>query len=108
MKISRGDIWLTNFDPTVGSEIAYTRPALIISHSGYNAIADTVTVIPISTGRYIKSFHVQLKKLRKDSHAVVPQIRSASKKRFIKKIGKATDVELNEVKEKLIRYLDIK
>ena len=108
MKIDRGDIWLVNLDPVVGSEIAKTRPALVISHSGYNAIAETVTIIPISTGRYIRSFHVFMKKLKNESHAILPQLRVASKKRLIKKIGKAPESELAEVKEKLLRYLDIK
>lgn len=27
----RGEIWLVNFDPTVGAEIRKTRPAIIIS-----------------------------------------------------------------------------
>lgn len=108
MKIIRGDIWLTDFDPTIGSEIAKTRPALVISHSGYNEIARTVSVIPISSGRYIKSFHAKINKLKNGSHAVLPQIRVASKKRLIKKIGKASESELTEVKEKLLRYLDMR
>ncbi len=108
MKIKRGDIWLVNLDPVIGSEIAKTRPALVISHSGYNTIAETVTIIPISTGRFIKSFHVYLKKMRGESHAVLPQIRVAAKERLIKKIHTASDGELTEVKEKLLRYLDIK
>jgi len=108
MRISRGDIWLTNFDPVVGSEIAKTRPALVISHSGYNAIARTVSVIPISTGRYIKSFHVKINKLKSDSHAVLPQLRVASKKRLIKRLRKATDQEMREVGEKLLRYLGLR
>jgi len=108
MKINRSDIWLVNLDPVIRSEIAKTRPALVISHSSYNAIAETVTIIPISTGRYIKSFHVFLKKLKNESHAVLPQLRVASKKRLIKKLGKASETELNEIKEKLLRYLDIR
>lgn len=108
MKINRGEIWLTNLDPTIGSEIAKTRPALVISHSSYNAIAETVTLIPISSGRYIKSFHVKFEKLKNDSHALLPQIRTVSKKRLIKKITKASEGEMTEVKEKLLRYLDIR
>ncbi|MBN2306636.1 type II toxin-antitoxin system PemK/MazF family toxin [Candidatus Peregrinibacteria bacterium] len=108
MKIDRGEIWLTDFDPTIGSEIAKTRPALVVSHSGYNAIARTVTVLPISSGRYIKSFHVKLKRLKNNSHALLPQLRTVSKKRIIKKLGRATETELTEIKEKLLRYLDMR
>lgn len=109
MKINRGDIWITTLDPTIGSEITKTRPSLVISHSGYNDIAGTVTVIPISSsGRYIKSFHVKLEKLKHDSHALLSQLRTVSKERLIKKIGKASENELIEVKEKLLRYLDLR
>ena len=30
----RGDIWLTNFDRTVGAEIKKVRPAIIVSSDG--------------------------------------------------------------------------
>ena len=107
MKIKRGDIWLINLDPTIGREISKTRPALILSRSDYNDAAETVTVIPISKGRYIPSFHVFLNKLKENSHAVIPQIRVASKKRLIKRICSASDNEIQEVKYKLLRYLKI-
>jgi len=29
--VSRGDVWLAVLDPTVGSEIAKTRPCVVIS-----------------------------------------------------------------------------
>ena len=104
---NRGEVWLLNLDPTLGSEINKTRPAVIISRSDYNKIAETVTVIPISSGRFIPSFHTRLSKLKKESHAVIPQIRIATKKRFIKKIGKATAKEMEEVNDKLGFYLDL-
>ena len=108
MKICRGEIWLTNFDPVVGSEISKTRPALVVSHSSYNAIAETVSVLPISTGRYLKSFHVYIKEMKDNSHAIIPQIRVASKERFIKRLGKSSLEEMEEIGEKLLRYLDLK
>src|SRR5438874_8002595 len=30
----RGEIWLVNFDPTIGAEIRKTRPAVVISSDG--------------------------------------------------------------------------
>ena len=32
----RGEVWLVNFDPTIGSEIQKTRPALIIQNDASN------------------------------------------------------------------------
>ena len=104
---NRGEIWLLDLNPTLGSEINKTRPAVIVSRSDYNKIADTMTVVPISAGRFIPSFHTRFSKLKKDSHAVIPQVRVATKKRFIKKIGKATEEEMKEIGQKLGFYLDL-
>ncbi len=30
----RGEIWLVNFDPTIGAEIRKTRPAIVVSADG--------------------------------------------------------------------------
>jgi hypothetical protein len=39
----RGEIWLVNFDPTVGTEIQKTRPAVVVS-------SDAVGRLPIKLG----------------------------------------------------------
>lgn len=96
-----------NLDPTLGSEINKTRPAVIISRSDYNLVSETITVIPISAGRYIASLHTKIPDLKKESHAVIPQIRIAAKKRFIKKIGHISKKEMDEICGKLGFYLDI-
>ena len=36
----RGEVWLVNFDPTIGAEIKKTRPAIVIS-------SDAVGRLPI-------------------------------------------------------------
>jgi len=36
----RGEVWLVNFDPTIGTEIKKKRPAVIIS-------SDAVGILPI-------------------------------------------------------------
>jgi mRNA interferase MazF len=95
-------------DQTLGSEISKTRPAAILSRSDYNQIAETVTIIPISSsGHFIPAFHVALGTLKKGSHAVVPQIRVASKSRLSKKIGKVSETEMDEINRKLGFYLDL-
>lgn len=107
MKIKRGEIWLINLDPAKGSEIRKTRPAVVLSRSDYNQVAETVTVIPISTGRHIPSLHVFIEGLADQSHAIIPQIRVAAKQRLIKKIGKVDTIEMQEIITKLSHYLDI-
>lgn len=36
----RGEIWIVNFDPTVGTEIRKTRPAVVVS-------SDAIGILPI-------------------------------------------------------------
>jgi len=57
MKIpQRGEIYWVNLDPAIGSEIAKTRPALIISNNIGNQYADRVIVVPISSGNANKVY----------------------------------------------------
>ena len=106
IKAERGDIWLVKLDPTIGSEINKTRPAIIISRTDYNLMADTVTIIPISSKRFLPSFHVKIASMKQDSHAVIPQIRVAGKPRLVKKIGRTDLRELEQIDLKLKFYLD--
>jgi mRNA interferase MazF len=43
-----GSIWLVNFDPSIGTEIRKTRPAIIISGTLFNQ-RRKVTVLPITS-----------------------------------------------------------
>ena len=45
----RGDIYLVNFDPTVGSEIRKTRPALIIQNDIANQYSPVTIVAAITS-----------------------------------------------------------
>jgi mRNA interferase MazF len=49
MVVNRFDVYLTNLDPTVGSEIQKTRPCLIISPDEMNRHIRTVIVAPMTT-----------------------------------------------------------
>ena len=48
--IRRGDIWWVDFDPTQGSEIRKTRPAVVVTADALNRARRTVVVVPLSTG----------------------------------------------------------
>ena len=44
-----GSIWLVNFEPSIGTKIKKTRPALIISASDFNQIRKKITLLPITS-----------------------------------------------------------
>jgi mRNA interferase MazF len=47
--MKRGDVWWVEFDPSVGSEIRKTRPAVIVSNNAANRNLLRVVVIPLSS-----------------------------------------------------------
>ena len=47
--MKRGDIYLVNLDPTVGSEQKGQRPVLLVSPEQFNKATGTPVVLPITT-----------------------------------------------------------
>ncbi len=106
----RGEIYWVNLDPTVGSEIAKTRPALIISNNIGNKHADRVIVAPISssnTGK-VYPFEVLLQAsevstrpseggLSQRSKVLLDQIRAVDKSRLGNRIGTLKSKQIKEV-----------
>ena len=97
MIIRRGAIYLAALDPTLGHEIAKTRPVLVVSNDKNNQFSGTVTVLPISSRTLEKTypFEVGVPKcgggLPKASKIKADQIRTLDKKRLIKSIGTLSD-----------------
>lgn len=105
-EILRGEVWLVNLDPTLGREQAGTRPALIISEDLFNqSYADLVIVIPITSQKKNIRSHVPIAKgeggLTLESYAKCEDVRSISKQRLKKKLGKAPALTIESVEEKL-------
>lgn len=108
----RGQIWLVNLDPTIGSEIRKIRPAVIISNEHNNQFADTVTVIPITdAGHKIYSFEIplssQTKGLTKESKARCQQIRTVDKRRLLKMLGFVENDQLEDIEKALLIHSGI-
>lgn len=86
----RNDVWLVNLDPTVGSEIQKTRPAVIVSPDELNAHLNTVIVVPLTTGRPY-AFRVPTRVQNKDGLAALDQIRTVDKQRLVRRIAGLDD-----------------
>ena len=99
----RGELYWVNLDPTVGSEIAKTRPALIISNNIGNEHADRVIVASISSGNMqrVYPFEVRLEAgeadLRQSSKVLLDQIRTVDKSRLANRIGMLTTERMADV-----------
>lgn len=49
MNPKRGEVYLVNFDPSIGTEIRKTRPALIIQNDVGNSYSSIVIVAAITS-----------------------------------------------------------
>jgi mRNA interferase MazF len=89
----RGDIYLVNFDPTIGAEIKKTRPAVILQNDIANRHSP-ITIVAAVTSQFEDSLYpteVLIKApeggLSVDSVAPLNQIRSIDKRRLVKRLG---------------------
>jgi len=92
MVVNRFDVYLTNLDPTVGSEIQKTRPCLIISPDEMNRHIKTVIVAPMTSAGKDYPTRIACRFKGKDGLIVLDQIRTIDKTRLIKNLG-AIDAE---------------
>ena len=112
--IQRGQIYWVQLDPTVGSEIQKTRPALVVSNDANNRVSNTITVLPITSQvGTIRPYEVLLLRgsggLRVPSKAKANQIRTVDKQRFSgKPLGNSVEqVVLEQVAAAIKIHLDI-
>ncbi|HPZ07190.1 MAG TPA: type II toxin-antitoxin system PemK/MazF family toxin [Candidatus Eremiobacteraeota bacterium] len=106
----RGEIWLTEFDPAVGTEIKKTRPALVISNNIANSSGSKVTVVPLTSR--IKKLPIVVivqpdreNNLQGTSLIRVPDICTFDKIRLKKKLGKLNQGYMDEVDVRLKIHL---
>lgn len=113
MTIKRGEIYLADLSPVVGSEQGGQRPVLIVQNDIGNKYSPTVIVVAI-TAQITKSklpTHVELPAkgngLNKDSVILGEQIRTIDKKRLMQQIGTLNDDMMEKVNEALAISLDL-
>jgi mRNA interferase MazF len=88
--VKRGDIWLVNLDPTVGSEIRTSRPCVIVSPPEMNEHLRTVIVAPMTTGSQPAPFRVEISHRGKRGVILLDQVRTVDKTRLVKRSGAAS------------------
>jgi mRNA interferase MazF len=93
--VSRGEIWLVNLDPTVGSEIRKSRPCLVISPPEMHDHLRTVIVAPMTTGARPAPFRIPITFGGKKGLILLDQIRTLDKVRLVRKLGPASSATLS-------------
>ena len=85
--VKRGDIWLVNLDPTVGSEIQKTRPCVVISPAELHDHLRTAIVAPMTSQGFAAPFRVPVTHADIKGLIVLDQMRTVDKMRLAKKLG---------------------
>jgi mRNA interferase MazF len=97
--VKRGEIWLVNLDPTVGSEIKKSRPCVIVSPAEMHDYLRTVIVAPMTTGSRPAPFRIALTHAGKQGLILLDQVRTVDKTRLINRLGKLQPKTLGVVLE---------
>ena len=81
------EVYLVSLDPTQGSEIKKTRPALVISPDEMNRTLRTVLVAPMTTT--LRNFPSRVKTTFQDKKGEIAldQMRAVDRSRLVKKLG---------------------
>ena len=85
--MKRGDIWLVNLDPTVGSEIKKARPCVIVSPAELNEHLRTVIVAPMTSKGFAAPFRVPVTHAGTKGLVLLDQVRTVDKVRLAKRLG---------------------
>ena len=85
-------VYLACLDPTMGSEMKKTRPAVIVSQDNMNKHLETVVICPLTSSIHETwRSRIQIKLKGRRSEIAIDQIRTVSKKRLIKKLDSVSE-----------------
>jgi len=108
-----GDIYLVDFDPSVGHEFKKIRPAIIVQEKQIFGHSPLVTIIPMTSQiQKQKKYDVYVprdekNRLESDSLIKVQQITSYDKSRFIRPIGFANSPTIRKVRGYLRKHFGL-
>ena len=108
------EVWFLNLAPNVGAEIKKKRPAVIVSDDDLGILPLKI-IVPITDWKdyYSKAIWMtkivpaNLNGLTKPSAADAFQIRSVSHQRFLRRLGRLSNSEVEDVMASLTLLLKI-
>ncbi len=106
--VKRGEIYMADLSPVVGSEQGGVRPVLIIQNNIGNRYSPTVIVSAITSklGKAKLPTHIDLPSekyhLPKDSVALLEQIRTLDKRRLREKITCLEESKMKEINRAIL------
>jgi len=109
----RGEVYVVNFDPTIGAEIKKTRPALILQNDVANRHSPITIVAAITSHAdeplYPSEVLVRVPEggLGVDSVVLLNQIRSIDKRRLLRRLGVLKQDTVRKVEQALLISLGV-
>ena len=105
MVVEQYEVYWISLDPTQGSEIAKTRPCVVVSPRDLNLHLRTVIIIPITSTIKKYPWRVACTLLNKNGSIAADQIRVVDKTKLGSKIGGLSTKEVKELKQVLQEML---
>lgn len=103
----RGEVYVVNFDPSIGSEIQKRRPALILQNNIGNRYSNTTIVAAISSQfdarLYPTEVYIEPREggLEKPCVVLLSQVRTVDKRRLTKQLGMLSAETMRKVDQAL-------
>jgi len=85
--VKRGEVYWVNLDPTIGTEIKKTRPALVVSPDDLNAALPRVIIAPLTSKGQPLGCRPEVEFAGKTARILLDQIRTVDKRRLAGKMG---------------------
>lgn len=99
------DVYWISLDQTQGSEIAKTRPCVIISPNELNRYLRTVIVAPITSTIHKFPWRIDCQVSGKTGSIATDQIRTVDKTRLGGRMSRLSEQEINALKKVLKKML---
>ena len=85
--VRRGEVYWVRLNPTKGTEIRKTRPALVVSPDDMNAVLPRVIIAPLTSSGQPLGCRPEVRFQGKQARILLDQIRSVDKQRLGEKMG---------------------
>lgn len=99
--VKRGEIYYADLSPVIGSEQGGIRPVIVLQNDTGNCHSPTTIVVAVTsktTKNYLPT-HISVccERLRKNSVAMLEQIRTIDKQRLLEYMGKIDEETMNRI-----------